>query len=378
MAETRYPSVYIDRLGRQLTLWTKYGISDARALKLLRLWLGYDLVHLMDKKGRYTFHSFNAIRQVLGYPNLSTMLDDIRKSHSFVLLSCDVDPETLKEHNVYTQLRPTRELTDGLTMFYSPLWHEREEDDGEALPGSIPLGQKNSQNLDRLYSNTLDSKPTGSTAEAVAAGKAAAADEGYATLTIEQVATLEEQRLTQHIRDAKLYFRGLVGNKDDFQREPIDWLMKLLQQPLHPTPGRPKGYGLTTEEACEALEVLIDTELAPHFARDRQFMSPSRQAKPETRIYQVTNYVKRFSKDMVERAMKRWKKRAAERQRDQARRQEELVRLNRPLSPYEWQDAAGLRWMEDSRGNVMQVPAEAPPRPGESAMWNYVDQGWSG
>lgn len=379
MAETRYPSVYIDRLGRQLILWARYGISDARAMKLLRLWLGYDLVHLMDTKGRFTFHNFNAIRQLLGYPNLSTMLEDIRKSRSFVLLSADVDPETLKEHNIYTQIRPIREFSDRLTMFYSPLWHEWEIMDGEPLPGSIVGSQKNSQNLDRLYNNTLDNKTlSGGTAEAEAADEAAAVEPAVESLSVEQVEAIELQEMKKLIREVKLYFRSLVSNEDKRQHEPIEWLMMRLTQPLNPPPGKMKGYGLTHEEACQALEVLIDTELAPHFARDKYFMAPDRVAKPEKRIYQVTNFVKKYSGQMVKNAVMRWKKRAAERQRDQARRKEEQVKQNRPISPYEWQDTEGHRWMEDSRGNVMQVPPEAPPRPSESAMWNYVAQGWSG
>lgn len=376
MAETRYPSVYIDRLGRQLILWAKYGISDARAMKLLRLWLGYDLVHLMDKKGRFTFHSFNQIRQMLGYPSLASMLDDIRKSRSFVLLSSDVDVSLLKDHNIFTRTRPHRELENGLTMFYSPLWRNREESDGEALPGSIPESRKSSRKCDGIYSNTLDSTPTGSTAEAVAAGMTAADEQANEGLTVDQIVMLEEQRMSQHIHHAKLYFRGLVNSRDNMQREPIEWVRKFLQQPVSHKRGELKGYGLSLEEANEVLELLIDSELAPHFARDRQFMSPSKLARPETRIYQVTNYIKRYSQDMIKRAVKRWKTRSVERKKEQERRAEELEKLNRPLSPHEWQDREGIRWMEDSRGNMMRVPDQAPPRPSADAMWNYLDKKW--
>lgn len=372
---TRYPSVYIDRLGRQLALWEQYGLSDSRALKLLHLWIGYKMTRFMDSQGRYTFHSFNQLRQQLGYKTVPQMLDDIRSSRSFVLLSCDIAPSLLKDQPFFAHCRPEREYQDRLTAFFSPLWHELTESDGEPLEGSMAECRILSRKCDGIDNNALDNNTlTGGTAVAVEAGQAASVNRE--SLTLAEVEALERKEVLEAISQAKTYFRGLIRNPDARQREPIDFITWKLQQPPNAPRGKVKGYGLTLEEAYEVLDIMIDKELAPHFARDKSFNSPAKVAKPENRIYQVTPYVKNYSSDMMTRSYKKWKKRLADRHRDASRREAEKVRQNRPLSPHEWQDSDGLRWMEDNRGNLITIPSDAPPRPSAESVWNFISLMW--
>lgn len=373
---TRYPSVYIDRLGRQLALWVQYGITDSRSLKLLHLWIGYKMTRFMDSQGRYTFHSFNQLRQQLGYKTVQQMLDDLARSRSFVLLSCDINASLLKDLSLFAPSRPEREYPNRITAFFSPLWHEWTQTDGEPLDGSMADCRIWSRKCDGIDNNTLDNNTlTGSTAAAVEAGIATSVNRE--ALSLEEVEALEREEVLQAISQAKAYFHGLVRNQDARQREPIEFITWKLQQPLNAPRGKVKGYGLTAEEAYEVLEIMIDKELAPHFARDKSFNSPSKLAKPENRIYQVTAYVKRYSTDMMARSVKRWKKRLADRHRDASRREAEMVRQNRPLSPHEWQDSDGQRWMEDTKGNLISIPCDAPPRPTDVAIWNFISNNWS-
>lgn len=373
---TRYPSVYIDRLGRQLALWVQYGITDSRALKLLHLWIGYKMTRFMDSQGRYTFHSFNQLRQQLGYKTVQQMLDDLARSRSFVLLSCDIDASLLKDQNFFAPSRPDREYPNRITAFFSPLWHEWTQTDGEPLEGSMADCRNWSRKCDGIDNNALDNNTlTGGTAGAVEAGLSASVNRE--SLSLEEVEALEREEVLQAITQAKTYFRGLVRNQDARQREPIEFITWKLQQPLNAPRGKVKGYGLTAEEAYEVLEIMIDKELAPHFARDKSFNSPSKVAKPENRIYQVTAYVKHYSTDMMARSVKKWKKRLADRHRDASRREAEKVRQNRPLSPHEWQDTDGQRWMEDAKGNRISIPSDAPPRPTDIAIWNFISNSWS-
>lgn len=373
---TRYPSVYIDRLGRQLALWVQYGITDSRSLKLLHLWIGYKMTRFMDSQGRYTFHSFNQLRQQLGYKTVQQMLDDLARSRSFVLLSCDINASLLKDLSLFAPSRPEREYPNRITAFFSPLWHEWTQRDGEPLDGSMADCRIWSRKCDGIDNNTLDNSTlTGSTAAAVEAGIAASVNRE--ALSLEEVEALEREEVLQAISQAKAYFHELVRNQDARQREPIEFITWKLQQPLNAPRGKVKGYGLTAEEAYEVLEIMIDKELAPHFARDKSFNSPSKLAKPENRIYQVTAYVKRYSTDMMARSVKRWKKRLADRHRDASRREAEMVRQNRPLSPHEWQDSDGQRWMEDTKGNLISIPSDAPPRPTDVAIWNFISNNWS-
>lgn len=373
---TRYPSVYIDRLGRQLALWEQYGISDSRALKLLHLWIGYKMTRFMDSQGRYTFHSFNQLRQQLGYKTVPQMLDDIRRSRSFVLLSCDIAPSLLKDQPFFAHCRPEREYQDRLTAFFSPVWHELGESDGKPLEGSLADCRIWSRKCDGIDNNAFDNKTlTGSTADAVEAGLTASVRRE--SLSLEEVEALERQEVMEAISHARTYFHGLIRNTDARQREPIEFIIWKLRQPKDAPRGKVKGYGLTLEEAYEVLEIMIDKELAPHFARDKSFNSPSKVVKPENRIYQVTAYVKKYSSDMMVRAFKKWSKRLADRSREASRREAEKVRLNRPLSPHEWQDDYGIRWMEDNRGNLITIPSDAPPRPSAESVWNFISSQWS-
>lgn len=105
-------------------------------------------------------------------------------------------------------------------------------------------------------------------------------------------------------------------------------------------------------------------------------MSPSRVAHPEQRVYQVSTYMKAYCADKVIRSVNRWRKQQQADESLKARRLESAIRKNRPLSPYEWQDPEGKRWMEGLRGRVTQIQPDAPPRPSERAQWNYIDNCW--
>lgn len=369
MANLRYPSVYIDHLGRQLCLWSRYGISDSRSLKLMRLWTGYQLTCYMDSLGRYTFHSFNQLRQQLGYKTIQLMLNDVRCSQSFVLISADIDPASLKETKIFAQRRPNQEYANHITAFFSPLWHKWSEADGTPLDGSIHDCRIWSRKCDHNDNNALDNNnPTGSTADAEDIAQA---------MSLEQIEELEREEVVQNIQSAKLYFRTLIHNPDARQREPIEYLIWRFTQPEHPSPGKAKGFGLTPQQAYEVLTILIDKELAPHFARDQKFMAPQKVMNPAGRIYQVMAYVKRYSNRMQERAFKQWKSHAEECNQRALCRLAEQERDNHPLSPHEWTDTNGIRWYESASGKKHRIEEEAPPRPSATSVWNFISNSWT-
>lgn len=154
--ETRYPSVYLDYLGRQFRLWRQYGIADSFRTKLADLWIGYGYTQYMDAQGRYTFHSFNLLRKELGFRSVLQMIDYIKQSRSFVLLSCDVDTSLLCDRKFFQTSRPEKEFADHLTMFYSPPWHKWQKEDGKPLDGSIATSCSSDRSSNCYYNNTLD------------------------------------------------------------------------------------------------------------------------------------------------------------------------------------------------------------------------------
>lgn len=361
-------------------------------MRMLRLWLGFGLTHFMDSRGRYTFHHFNMLRRELNYKTVAEMLDDVRKSQSFVLLSCDVDGRILKDQRFFTSSRPHQKYNDGLTCFFSPLWHQWNGDDGEVLNGSINQGRKNETGVaesvagsDCIYNNTLDNNtPTGGTAEAVKAlaasglgsRKSGGGELAEGALTVEQMEAAEKEEMAQRVAHARKYFRGLEGNVDAQQREPIEHILWRLKLPRKAEKGRPTGYGLTEEQAQVALHIMLDRELAVHFARDKQFMAPDRVQQPERRIYQVTNYVKRYSSEMMARSVRAMRRQWADHERREARRAQEAMLQNRPISPYEWQRPDGTRQYQDPYDGVLNIPPTAPARPSDTASWNRWTDSW--
>lgn len=238
--ETRYPSVYIDRLGRQLSVWEQYGIADSHALKLLRLWTGYGLTQYMDAQGRYTFHSFSQLQRLLGFRSIQQMIDYICRSKSFVLLSCDINSSFLRNKPLFSSSRPQRELPNRLTAFFSPVWHEWEKEDGKPLDGSIAECSNSCSSCNDNYNNTLDNKNlTGGTAGAVEAVQPASVGSGAKAvvpasgqevpMSISDIEAQQKRALLQAIAHAKAYFRGLIQNAQAAQREPMEMLLYRFQ-----------------------------------------------------------------------------------------------------------------------------------------------------
>ena len=156
MPTPRRPQVFWNHLGRQLKMWKSYRIVDAHALKLLKLWLGYDFLDLMDEFGRIPVPYFNEVRRRLGYKTFALLLDDIRRSQSFYIVG---------------------NSESDITAFFSPIWHNYEAADGVLLRGSMKVeeSQNESQNespaatVFKDYNNK--EYPNGVTAEAVSFGE---------------------------------------------------------------------------------------------------------------------------------------------------------------------------------------------------------------
>ena len=134
-------------LARQLRMWRSYHIPDAHALKLLKLWLGFEFMDLMDDFGRIPVPYFNEVRRRLGYKTFMNLLADIRRCQSFYIVG---------------------DSGQDITAIFSPVWHRYEEADGMLLSGSITLKSAQSSvvkcdEFKVLYNQVI---PTGSNATA--------------------------------------------------------------------------------------------------------------------------------------------------------------------------------------------------------------------
>lgn len=386
--ESRFPTIPAELLGRMLSVWEQYGITDSHSKKLLRLWLGYGYTQYMDAKGRYTFHSFSRLRQVLGFRTMQDMFDSIRRCKSFVLVSCDIDTSLLRGKQLFSHTRPEKEFPNRLTAFYCTQWHQWSKEEGTPLDGSSSEYCKcdcKCNDNNNIFNN--NNNLTGGTAGAVEAVQPASVGSGAKAvvpasgqevpMSINDIEAEQKRELLHAIAHAKAYFRGLIQNAQAAQREPMEMLLYRFQQPLTPEKGQAKGFGLTPEQAHDLLLLMIDKELAPHFARDRQFMSPNRIKDPSQRIYQVKNYIKKYSTDMATRSYRQWLKQNAEKERAAAQLATQQRRQQRPISPHEWQEPDGSRYYDDPADGLMLIPADAPPRPSAEAHWNKFTKQWT-
>ena len=101
--------IYWNELGRLMKMWKAFRISDARALKLMRLYIGYDLTDLMDGEGRYPGSQLNELRRRLGYTTVYKLMADVIASKAFFVVgNSDRDVRAV----------------------FSPLWHRYVQEDG--------------------------------------------------------------------------------------------------------------------------------------------------------------------------------------------------------------------------------------------------------
>ena len=129
--------------------------------------------------------------------------------------------------------------------------------------------------------------------------------------------------------------------------------------------------GVPREEACADVVYLVDELLIPHFIAQERFV----RMKHSGRLAWLRNLLKSaHGKELMRKAAEAGRqRRALKKQQAQA----EVILNNRPLSPYEWTDPeSGTRFYEDAIEGRVTIPADAPPRPSDSAFWNVIQRCW--
>ena len=130
--------------------------------------------------------------------------------------------------------------------------------------------------------------------------------------------------------------------------------------------------GVPREEACADVVYLVDELLIPHFVTQERFV----RMKHSGRLAWLRNLLKTaHGKELMRKAAEAGRqRRALKKQQEQA----EVMLNNRPLSPHEWTDPeSGTRFYEDAIEGRVTIPADAPPRPSDSAFWNVFKKSWT-
>lgn len=251
------PLVSWKHLGRQIKIWRHYHITDAHALKLLRLWLGYEFSDLMDEYGRIPLPYFNELRRRLCYKTHVLMLDDIKRSKSFFIVG-------FSENNI--------------TAIFSPLWHTYESADGKLISGpeSIDESQMRVANATVLYTSNNIYNPNGVTAEAVSFDEGSDQRDVFARRNI--------------IRN---YFTWLTQQTDLDHKTLVEDIRYHLQHAIGKNGKVMKEYSIRDEEVSDAYKLFVEKFMIPYFSRRQDFFKPDYMSHPEKRIYWLRNFFKR-------------------------------------------------------------------------------------
>ncbi len=348
--EPKYPKIEAKYLSTMLKIWKQHRkLRDASALKLLRLWLGYEFTDLMDEHGRYTALYFNELRQRLRYRLMADMLEDIKKTQSFVLVGS------------------SDEYRD-ISAIFSPMWHNHEPADGKILTGSYDASSRICNCICDGNVNIFNFNTTVGNAGAFSPeGETVAEDEADAC---EYARTVQVRR-----RIVADYFLWLSRQTDADHRGLVERLMLRITRPCDRR-GRPlPQYQLTEEQGREVWQVMVDQVLVPYFATREEFFRPTYMQHPERRVWWLSNLFRKWS-GLPLVATRKWRYHRRSREAEEAAAHEAAQRLYRPRSPYEWEDADGCRWYDTPQGIKQQIPADAPPRPTETSGFNYIRHGW--
>ena len=128
--------------------------------------------------------------------------------------------------------------------------------------------------------------------------------------------------------------------------------------------------GLAREDACANLVYLVNELLVPYFASQERFMKSTHVG----RLCWLSNLLKsagglRMLKDATDAGRRQRVQNLADMRSEQ--------RNNHPLCEFEWTDKeSGLRFYDDPLEGMVNIPDNAPPRPGAGAEWNVLSGKW--
>ena len=128
--------------------------------------------------------------------------------------------------------------------------------------------------------------------------------------------------------------------------------------------------GITREHARENVIYLVNELLIPYFASQPHFLRTSHAG----RLAWLNNLLKSaHGAHLIAQAAQACRTRRLA----QAAENRSRLRDNHPLSPHEWTDpATSSRFYDDEDEGMVPIPADAPPRPSDTAVWNVISKEW--
>lgn len=349
-------TVDIKLIRRLMATWHTNGLTDSNIRKMMLLYLGEPA--WMDLNKVYPCGNFYNISRGLRYGSKTDFLDIILRSKGFGYIWKD----NKAEHNI-----------KNLFAFYTPIWHEEKEEDmvvdnASEQPGNdgtapnatqIQSGstqnQANSVRYNSLYDNIIKKNIKKKEYSYYVSAQ------NFQNFSPEQKARIEAaaKSLINYIATDQDAYTNIVEtiNETTLKLMPELYIDKKAACPatmatrqffnahLYP-------YLLEHSERLMKIPTLLGQSCWIRNLLKLDFMQKKISAAvSDTRLYLMHHAA-------------------------------EMMRQNRPISAYEYQDKATEQRFYDVRnkdGTIKQIriPNEAPPRPSDSAAWNKFAKKWN-
>lgn len=356
-------SVDIKLVRRLMATWKTNGLTDTNIRKMMMLYLGEPA--WMDLNKVYPCGNFYNISRGLRFGSKTDFLTILLRSKGFGYIWKD----DKAEHN-----------TKNLFAFYTPIWHEEKTEDmvvdnaseqpgncGTAPnatlipasstqnPASSTQNPANSVRYNSLYNNiikkNIKKKENNNYVSA----------QNFQNFSPEQKARIEAAALT--------LINYIATNQDAYTNivESInETTLKLM----------PELY-IDKKAACPATMAtrqFFNAHLYPYLLEHSE-----RMMKIPTLLGQSCWIKNLIQKDFMQ---KKISAAVSDTRLYLMHHAAEMMRQNRPISAYEYQDKATEQRFYDVRnkdGTIKQIriPNEAPPRPSDSAAWNKFAKKWN-
>lgn len=349
-------TVDIKLIRRLMATWHTNGLTDSNIRKMMLLYLGEPA--WMDLNKVYPCGNFYNISRGLRYGSKTDFLNIILRSKGFGYIWKD----NKAEHNI-----------KNLFAFYTPIWHEEKEEDmvvdnASEQPGNDGTAPNATQ---------IQSGSTQNPANSV------------------RYNSLYDNIIKKNIKKKEYSYYVSAQNFQNFspeQKARIEAAAKSLINYIATDQDAYTNIVETINETTLKLmpELYIDKKAAcPATMATRQFFNAylypyllehsERMMKIPTLLGQSC-WIKNLLK--LDFMQKKISAAVSDTRLYLMQHAAEMMRQNRPISAYEYQDKATEQRFYDVRnkdGTIKQIriPNEAPPRPSDSAAWNKFAKKWN-
>ena len=359
-------NISICEIQKMIHQWKARGISDSACLKLLDLYLG--LPPYMTAEGIYPLRNFYQISQSLKTTHTTILLENISKCGTFGLV--------------------WDENHSKLLGFYSPLWQQVQKkgtaQNTDSVAGSattVASPATTAANLatadnNILYNINNNISPSENSLENSLENSSENLSEIPSEISLENLSEnpsknlseipLENPDGTPHGDEAP---KASSSAKEFFHR--INANPKEKQAILVPIIDRiATDRNYTRRRALDALVILVNEFLIPHFDAQSTFAKTSHNG----RIIWLQNLIKtRYGEKLIQQAAQKLGETLLKNLEERRKKLREF----RPVSPFEWKDAdKDIRYYDDPIDGKVEIPADAPPRPCDTAIWNILSKEW--